>query len=162
MFIRQLARKRKNQTQSDTQVMTMQPMELREYQISRDVCIDCEVDNDEDTTIEWVKAIRTVKNSIEFESQAVMKEEKSKRLWCLILKKTRSENEMTESVETAVKWYDDLEHTQCAIDILFAKWPREAQQVILDDIEALEEIERERMKCFEMYHKGRWNQNRSI
>eukprot|EP01083_Nonionella_stella_P310507 1103337_1 len=141
--------------------------------------VDNDEDDDEDTTIEWVNAIRSVQNSIEFEtadeaseskSQAVMKEEKESEEQKIVvllsrmldefgslLKKTRSENETTESVATAVQWYEDLEHTQCAIDILLAKWPRgticppgvvaargkvadlmrEAQQVILDDICAL-------------------------
>ena len=41
-----------------------------------------------------------------------------------LLGHTKSENETTESVQNAVKWYEDLENTRLIIDILLAKWPR--------------------------------------
>ena len=73
-----------------------------------------------------------------------------------LLKDAKSENETTESVESAVAWYEKLENTRSAIDILLAEWPRgtvcppgvvrarselkalmsESVEVILDDIKA--------------------------
>ena len=41
-----------------------------------------------------------------------------------LLENTNQESETTESVASAVTWYEQLEHARVAIDILLGKWRR--------------------------------------